>query len=433
MFSKRIFGALSLLAAVVLIASARAQEAAPAAVTDPPDPFLNLKAFNPDISAIVDMFYYDENSDEGMAHVVGEIAGFGHAHGESDDGHDHGHSHGPEKGFNLRHLELQFSAAVDPYFKATAIAAIDLDGAEMEVAEIETTGLPLGLKVKGGKFYSDFGYLNAQHAHEWDFSDQPLIYQLTLGSHGLNDKGLQVSWLAPTPFFLMAGAEVFQGENENSFAYHGEGELPEDDGPRVGVGWLKVGPNLPGNHGLQLGLFAATGTHQEEHDGDGDGEEDHWLDGDTSFWGADLVYKYNAPHAYGQGDVTVQAEYFSRKKDLDLVAHDLAPEFVGNRRVDEQDGYYVQATYGFAPRFRAGLRWEQVGLTNESELPSGTREDFDRSDRISAMIDFTPSHFSRIRLQANHGSYATEEGDEDVTEVYVQWMVSLGAHGAHKF
>jgi hypothetical protein len=48
-----------------------------------------------------------------------------------------------------------------------------------------------------------------------------------LGSHGLNDKGLQVSWLAPTPFFLMAGAEVFQGENENSFAYHGEGELPE--------------------------------------------------------------------------------------------------------------------------------------------------------------------------------------------------------------
>jgi hypothetical protein len=179
MFSKRFVGALSLLAAAVLIASARAQEAAPAAA-ESPDPFLNLKAFNPDISAIVDMFYYDENSDEGMAHVLGEIAGFGHAHAE-DDGHDHGHSQGPEKGFNLRHLELQFSAAVDPYFKASAIAAIDLDGAEMEVAEIETTGLPLGLKVKGGKFYSDFGYLNAQHAHEWDFSDQPLIYQLRWG------------------------------------------------------------------------------------------------------------------------------------------------------------------------------------------------------------------------------------------------------------
>jgi hypothetical protein len=133
---------------------------------------------------------------------------------------------------------------------------------------------------------------------------------------------LQVSWLAPTPFFLLAGAEVFQGENEKSFAYHGEGELPEHDGPRVGVGWLKVGPNLPGNHGLQLGLFAATGTHQEEH-AEEEGEE--FFDGDSSFWGADLVYKYNAPHAYGQGDFTLQAEYFSRKQDLDLVAADAEP------------------------------------------------------------------------------------------------------------
>ena len=60
-------------------------------------------------------------------------------------------------------------------------------------------------------------------------------------------------------------------------------------------------------------------------------------------------------------------------------------------------------------------------------------EDFGASDRASAMLDFTPSEFSRIRLQANQGSYETAEGREDVTEVYVQWMVSLGAHGAHKF
>ena len=390
-----------------------------------------VPTFNPDVSAIVDMFYYSEDSEEGMQHVLGEIAGFGHAHGEGEEGHHH--DHGAEEGFNLRHLELQFSAEVDPYFKGTAIAAIDLDGAEIEVAEIETTSLPGGLKLKGGKFYSDFGYINAKHAHEWDFTDQPLIYRLALGDHGLNDKGLQLSWLAPTPFYLLAGIEAFHGENENAFAYHGEEPLPSHNGPRVGVGWLKFGPSLEGNHALQFGVFGATGKHQEEHDGDGDGEHDHWLDGDTTFWGGDVVYKYNAPKPHGQGDFVLQAEYFNRKKDLDLVAHDLAPQFVGNSRVDEQDGYYVQAVYGFLPRWRAGLRWEQVGLTNESELPSGTTEDFDSSDRVSAMLDFTPSEFSRIRLQANHGSYETEEGSEDVTEVYVQWMVSLGAHGAHKF
>jgi len=390
----------------------------------------SFQSFNPDISAIIDMYYYADNSEEGISHVLGEMAGFGHAHGHGGAEHHH---HGPDEGFNLRHLELQFSADVDPYFKGSAIVAIDLESAEMETAEIETTGLPWGLKLRGGKFYSDFGYINAQHAHQWDFTDQPLIYKLCLGDHGLNDKGLQLSWLAPTPFYLLAGVEVFQGDNENMFAYHGEEPLPTHDGPRVGVGWMKIGPNLPGYHALQFGVFGATGKHQEEHDGNEDGEHDHWLDGDSTFWGGDVVYKYNAPKPYGQGDFIVQAEYVSRKKDLKLVAHDLAPQFVGNSRVDEQDGYYVQAVYGFLPRWRAGVRWEQVGLTNKSKLPNGETESSDPSSRASVMLDFTPSEFSRIRLQANRGSYKTEEGTEDATEVYVQWMVSLGTHGAHKF
>ena len=429
MFSKRFLFLLPLLAVTLFAPRAMAQEPAPASGTSG---FAGIvQSMNPDLSAIVDMFYYHENSDEGMGHLAGEIAGFGHSHAE---GGEEEHHHGADNGFNLRHLELQVSAEVDPYFKASAIAAIDLESAELEEAVMETTSLPFGLKVKGGKFFSDFGYINAQHSHSWDFTDQPLIYQLALGPHGLNDKGLQLSWLAPTPFYLMAGAEAFQGDGESPlFAYDGEEPLPVHDGPRIGVGWLKIGPNLPGNHGLQCGAFAATGKHQEAHDGDGDGEPDHWLDGDSSFLGADAVYKYNAPLPYGQGDVTVQAEYFRMKKDLDLVAHDLVPQLAGNSRIDEQDGYYVQATYGFLPRWRAGLRWEQVGLTNESELPDGTAEDFGTSDRASAMLDFTPSEFSRIRLQANQGSYETDEGREDVTEYFVQWMVSLGTHGAHQF
>ncbi len=420
--------ALPPLAACFAARQGHAQELVPDARTVAPP--RSIQSLNPDVSAIVDL-YYHRSSGEGIGHVLEELSGFGPAHGHGGD--EHHHDHGPEDGFNLRHLELQFSAAVDPYFKAAAIAAIDLEGAEMEVAEIETTGLPWGFKLRGGKFFSDFGYLNAQHAHEWDFTDQPLIYKLTLGDHGLNDKGLQLSWLAPTPFYLLAGVEAFQGGNETLFAHHGDGPLPEHAGPRVGVGWLKAGPNLPGGHGLQFGLSAGTGKHQEEHDGNEDGEFDHWLDGDSSFWGADLVYKYNAPKPYGHGDFAFQAEYFNRKKDLELVAHELRPDFVGNRRVDRQDGYYAQAVYGFLPRWRAGVRWEQVGLTNEAELPNGSVERFGSSDRLGVMLDFTPSEFSRLRLQANRGSYETGEGREDVTEFYVQWMVSLGAHGAHKF
>ncbi len=389
----------------------------------------SFQSFNPDVSAIVDMYYHADDSEKGISHILGEMSGFGHTHA----GGEH-HHHGPDEGFNLRHLELQFSADVDSYFKGSAIAAIDLESAEMEEAVIETTCLPWGFKLKGGKFFSDFGYINAQHSHQWDFTDQPLIYKLCLGDHGLNDKGMQLSWLAPTPFYLLAGVEAFQGDGEAPlFAYDGEAPLPAHDGPRIGVGWLKFGPNLPGNHGLQLGAFGAGGKVQEAHDGNGDGTEDHWLDGNSTFLGADLVYKYNAPQAYGDGDFVLQGEYFSRRKDMALVGHDLVPQLVGNSKVDDQDGYYVQAVYGFLPRWRGGLRWEQVGLTNDSDLPDGTSESYGSSYRTGAMLDFTPSEFSRLRLQVNQGSYETADGKEDVTEVYLQWMISLGAHGAHKF
>jgi len=388
----------------------------------------SIQSLNPDVSVIVDTFYHADNSKEGISHVTSEMAGFGHTHADGEH-----HHHGVEDGFNLRHLELQFSADVDPYFKGSAIAAVDLEGAELEEAVIETTCLPWGFKVKGGKFFSDFGYINAQHSHQWDFTDRPLIHQLALGDHGLNDKGLQVSWLAPTPFYLLAGVEGFQGDNENMFAYHGESPLSTREGPRVGVGWLKFGPNLPGRHGLQLGLFSGLGRHQEEHDGDGDGTADHWLDGMSRFWGGDVVYKYDAPRPCGAGDFICQAEYFGRCKDLELAGHDLAPGLVGNSRVDKQDGYYLQTVYGFLPRWRAGLRWEQVGLINQSDLPDGGSERYGSSYRAGVMLDFAPSEFSRIRLQANRGSYETHEGTEDVTEVFIQWMISLGTHGAHKF
>jgi hypothetical protein len=202
------------------------------------EPTRALGAFNPAISAIVDMFYYYEDSEEGISHIKEELPGFAtHAHGE--DEHEHGEV---ENGFNLREVELAFSAEVDAYFKALAMVAVSEDGAEIEEAWGETTSLPWGFRIKAGKIFSDFGYINNQHPHQWDFSDRPLIYELALGDHGLSDVGGQVSWLAPTPVYLLFGAEALQGDNEKMFAQQGGDDLPENDGPRLGVGWVKLAP-----------------------------------------------------------------------------------------------------------------------------------------------------------------------------------------------
>lgn len=390
-----------------------------------------VQSMNPDISVIVDTYYHNDDSDEGLHNTLAEMLGFGHSHSHGS-GHSHAHL---EDGFNLRHVELLFSADVDPYFRAWAIAAISENSSELEEAVIQTSNLPAGLQLQAGKFKSNFGRINAQHSHEWDFVDQPLIYELTLGGHGLTEKGVQLSWLTPLPFHLLCGFEALQGENDKMFQYVGGDELPDKDGPRLGLAWIKAGPALPEPHSMQIGLFGARGHHQEAHDGNSDGTYDHWFDGHSSFWGTDFVYKYNGRREHGAGNVIVQGEYFSRKKDLRVEQNDLNPALVGRDKVDRQDGYYLQAVYGFLPRWRAGLRWEEVGLTNETEFPPPTTPDadYDSSWRLAAMLDFTPSEFSRLRLQANRGVYEVEDGREDVWQVFVQWMISLGTHGAHKF
>ena len=113
------------------------------------------------------------------ATLVGEaFQPSGGAHGHDHDGEEHGHAHAlTSNGFNFREAEIAFSATVDPYFDASLYLAIDGDGnVDLEEGYFQTRNLPYGLKVKGGKFLSDFGYINKQHPHQWDFVDQNLAY-----------------------------------------------------------------------------------------------------------------------------------------------------------------------------------------------------------------------------------------------------------------
>src|SRR5262245_66318748 len=85
------------------------------------------------------------------------------------------------------------------------------DEIEVEEAFFRTTALPSGFTVKGGRFFSGFGYLNEVHAHAWDFVDQPLVYQAFFGNQRAQD-GVQVKWIAPTDLLLEFGAETGNGD-----------------------------------------------------------------------------------------------------------------------------------------------------------------------------------------------------------------------------
>ncbi|MEE9369604.1 MAG: TonB-dependent receptor [Pontiella sp.] len=376
---------------------------------------------NPGVSAVIDALYYNENSKDGLGNIKDEMPGFGHpAHGDEE------HAHGNENGFNLREVEVTLTAELDGILNAETTLAFAPHEIELETAFVETTGLSGGLALKGGKFFSDFGIVNKQHPHEWAFTDQPLIYELTLGDHGLNELGLQASWTAPLPFYLKVGVEALQGENEALFAQEDDSNLPSHSGPRLGVAWLKTGPDLGHRHTLEFGLFGGQGTHQEIHEETAG--TNNYFDGNSYFAGGDLLYHLHAHGEQGQGDFVLQAEYFQQNKALDLLASDDSGTTPGGNLDSNQDGYYLQGLYGFLPKWRGGLRWDQVGLINEVKESDAPDESFGDSWRATAMLDFNPIPSTLIRLQASNGDYETATGTQNVWEGYVQIVVTIGSH-----
>jgi hypothetical protein len=384
-------------------------------------------AFNPSVSVIPDGVYYNDSPDGGVGEIMEEADGLGagHAHGVEEGGHSHGGA--AERGFSLREAEIAFSGAVDPYFDVWAIFAVG--GGEIEVEEgyFQTRRFLPGLQLRAGKFYSGFGYINKQHPHQWDFVDGALPYDLLLGG-AINDTGVQLTWLPSLPFYTQLGVEALQGDNEG-FAAHLGGEaspfFDEKAGPRLFTGWLKISPDVGYSNALQVGVsYAFSRRHQElvAHEHGHGGEEAHVdeaFQGDGQVLGFDFVWKYDSPRQYGQGDFSLQAEYLRRVNDLSLVGAG-AEAAGGETRKATQDGFYAQAVYGFAPRFTLGLRYE------------GT-EAFDASRRFSGNLTFNPTEFSRFRVQYARGDFAVGGAREKYDQVYVQFQMSLGAHGAHRF
>jgi hypothetical protein len=91
------------------------------------------------------------------------------------------------------------------------------------------------------------------------------------------------------------------------------------------------------------------------------------------------------------------------------------------------------------PRWRIGARYDYldsgstaIGLVHTGTLPSTDFPILANHDprRTTTMIDFSPSEFSRLRVQYAWDKARFTNTDD---ELLLQYIMSLGAHGAHKF
>jgi len=338
------------------------------------------------------------------------------------------------RGFNLGESELTIAANVDPYFFGNLTVAVSSDNSiSVEEAFFRTAALTHGLTIKGGRFFSGLGYLNGVHAHAWDFVDQPLVYQALLGNQFAQD-GAQLKWLAPTDLFVEFGLEAGSGRDY-------PGTTRSANGLNAASGFVHLGNDLGDSaswrSGLSLLRTNAENRGFQATDGAGVPVSNAFT-GNTQTWVADFTLKW-APHGNPtERQLKLQGEYL-RRTETGALTFDTDVRSLAGSYHSEQSGWYLQGVYQFRPRWRAGLRYDSLdsGDTRIAILPGGLLPGFAFPDlqnatptRTSVMLDWNLSEFSRLRAQ-----FAWDQARLNGTDhqLFLQYLFSLGAHGAHKF
>ena len=379
-------------------------------------------AFNPGISLVLNGIYGNLSQDPAGFRINGFVPTMGEVGP-------------PNRGLSLGESEITFSANIDPYFRGTAIVALTPENeAEIEEAYVQTLGLSYGFTAKAGRFFSGVGYLNEIHAHAWDFTDAPLANKVFLGNQ-LGEDGIQLKWVAPTDFYLDIGIEAGHGRQFPS------GSDRNKNGFGSGNFFTHVGGDLGTGTAWQMGLsYLATSPQDRSYDDtDSTGTPvGNSFSGKSRLWTLSGVFKWAPNHNPAYTNFKLQGEYFRRRENGDLT-FDTAATSQSGSFTSTQSGWYLQGVWQYMPQWRVGYRYDRlnagttaIGLVNSGPL---TAADFPilaayNPTRHTVMADWSGSEFSRIRLQV-----ARDKSRSDVTDnqVFLQYIMSMGAHGAHKF
>jgi hypothetical protein len=405
------------------VTATKAESAAAAASSRP----ASESAFNPAVSLILQGTYANTSRDPNTFRITGFVPSGGEVGP-------------PKRSFGLSETELTFTANIDPYFRGVAIAALTPENeVEVEEAYFQTLALPQGFTLKGGRFLSGIGYQNEIHQHAWDFQDAPLPYKAFLGGR-LRHDGVQMRWVAPTPIFLELGAELssgdqFPGSDRNKNGVNGGalfghlgGDIGVDYAWRAGLSYLRTSPRERAYDDIDTLGNPVTNS----------------FSGRARMWIADAVLKWAPNGNATRYNFKLQGEYFRLKQNGSLTYDDSAGSALFGAVTDafraSQSGWYTQGVWQFMPRWRVGYRYDRLryGTVDNGIVLNGlgpTSADFPllanhSPSRNSLMLDFSPTEFSRLRLQLARDQSRMGATDN---QVMLQYIHSLGPHGAHKF
>lgn len=333
------------------------------------------------------------------------------------------------KGLQLGHSDVTASGPVGSMVRAHVGAMFETHEGKLEKsieeAWLETTRLPAGLTVRAGRFASQIGYLNQQHPHADDFVERPLLYRGFFGGHW-NDDGVRVNWTAPTPFYLMLGAEAFRGKRLVQ-----ETVRPARN-PGIATLVIKTGADLNRSHSWQLGLShirsrreAALEEHAHEEAG-AEGEGGHSHHGHAhgaqfsgrKTWMIDATWKW-APGGNNRDQQLRVGFEAARTTGLG--------QFATSRDRNESDG--VSVVWRLRPDWEVGARadWLRARMPHEDHFDNVLLRE------RAVMAVWKPSHLQSLRLQYTTQRDAVGIEKPAKRSVQLQYVLAFGAHGAHAY
>lgn len=367
-----------------------------------------------------------------------------------------GGGHDPRKrGFTLQNTELSLTGAVDPYLYAEAHIIYFIEPfegetvVELEEAFVQTQTLPWGLMVEAGQSFLEFGRINPQHPHQWAWLDQPVINTRVFGPDGARQTGARLDWLAPLPWYSQFSGGLYNANGETMGSFLANDEFYEERA--IGgrpfterdvrsandlaylMRWVNAF-DVNDQWSLALGGSALYGPNASGPDGQ------------TWIYGADLVVKFRPEgHDRGWPFLTWQSEVTFRDYDADSAVH-VGPDGAEGTPDDvflpsdtlHDWGFYSQLLYGFRRGWATGLRYEFAGGSGDGVDESGAfvsrNDDPFRDDRhrVSPLLIWQPTEFSRFRLQYNYDNAShLDAGHAHSVWLGVEFL--FGSHPAHSY
>jgi hypothetical protein len=335
---------------------------------------------------------------------------------------------GLENYFFPREIELSLFGQIDPYARAEVRfeAGQESRGQDISVslaeANLTLMTLPFNTQAKLGMMRNRFGLTNQIHEHDLPFIDRPDVLRLFLGDEGLVEKGGEVTWVPPLPFYLELLGGLFNGDNETAF---GLGSIKY---PLV-TGRARTFFELGDFGAIQLGMSVANGLQADRLN--------------NLILGWDAKYKYT-PEGWQHPLLTVAGELLYQMRKIKTPGEEATigedgeeiPGTPGRKKTLNRVGWYAYGEvqpfrFGLLSRFAPGLRYDWT------EYPTTAGHQW----AVQPYLSFMPSEFLRFRIGYKHteGNTAgcctnSDFGSARIKdELFFQSTFILGAHPSHPF